>query len=172
MKEEARVLSYNEILKFINNIYYAKGKTFNADFMPMWSREILATNASIAELQKAEIKIIRDNVPLVVKDVCEAIVSCKEVVALPPKQKCDYCHGKGYVLGILFDHNKVYTGYEFALNCVCGNACLTNVKIMKEDTSNNHKTPCKDGYYRIFPSIVEKFAYLDKVEKNNWRDIR
>ena len=76
------------------------------------------------------------------------------------------------MLGILFDHNKVYTGYEFALNCVCSNACLTNAKIMKEDTSNNHKTPCKDGYYRIFPSIVEKFEYLDKVEKNKWRDIR
>lgn len=162
----------DEITQFVKNIHIAKDKYLNEDSLPMWIREIINTKASIEDLQKAEVRIIREDIPLVINDICEVIRSCKPIIALPKSRtKCSYCNGKGYVIGLKFDNKGEYTGNEFALNCICGNACLTNSAIMKEDTSNNHKTPCKDGYYRIFPSIVEKFAYLDKLKANKWRDI-
>lgn len=162
----------DEITMFIKNIHIAKDKYLNEDSLPMWIREILNTKADIGTLQKAEMEIIREEVPLIINEVCKVINKNKPILALPPKQKCDYCNGKGYVIGLLFDTNRIYTGYRKALNCCCGNATMVNMLMMKEDISNNHKTQCRDGYYRIFPTIVEEFAYLDKVEKNNWRDIR
>ena len=167
------VAGYNDIVKFLKNIYYANGKRFDENFTTMLVREITATGAKVSDLQKAEVAIIRESVPLVVNKICDVI---RENIELPKieytKVSCNYCNGKGYVIGLLFDFKGFYTGYRVALNCVCGNAHTPNMLMMKEDISNNHKTPCKDGYYRIFPSIVEEFAYIDKLEKNNWRDIR
>lgn len=162
----------DEITLFIKNIHIAKDKYFNEDSLPMWIREILNTKADIMTLQKAEVRIIRENIPLVINDICDVIRDCKPILALPPKIKCDYCEGRGWVSALKFDNNKNYTGYEVALNCVCGNAKATNMLVMREDASNNHKTPIRDGYYRVFPSVVEKFKYLDKLEANNWRDIK
>lgn len=163
----------DEITQFIRNIHIAKDKYLNEDSLPMWIREILNTKASIEDLQKAEMKIIREDIPLVINSICEIIRDCKPIIALPiSKTKCGYCDGNGFVIGLKFDKEKRYTGYEVALNCCCANGLNANMQVMKEDISNNHKTDCKDGYYRIFPSVVEKFAYLDKLEANNWRDIR
>ena len=168
------MLGYNEILSFINNIYYAKGKKFDTTYSPMWTREILNTGASIAELNKAEIRIIRENIPLVLNDVCDIIRACKEVIALPPKNtKCPYCKGYGIVEGIKFDRSGKYiSSAGYALNCVCGNGRAIDTMMMNEDKENNHKTLCRDGYYLIFPEKYKEFEYLKQVEQNGGYDIR
>ena len=138
----------------------------------MWIREISNTGANIQTLHKAEQEIIRTGTPLKILEVCEIIKNCKETLVLPPKTKCNYCDSKGYVIGLLFDNSGTYTGYEAALNCVCGNARTMGMLTMFENSADNHKTYCRDGYYRIFPTIVEKFAYLDKVYANGNYDLR
>lgn len=164
------MLSYNEIMSFVKNIYYAKDRTFNMEFAPMWVREITNTNASVEDLIEAEKEIIREDVPLVISNICEVIVKNKKIKALPVKAvsgKCPYCNGKGYVLGVKFNRYGQWEGdSEYALNCVCENAHLENTRIMTENVHNFHKTMCRDGgYYLIFPTIVDKFKYLDSLEK-------
>lgn len=165
---------YNEILKFIKNIFMANGKSItNEEFMQLWVREIRATEPNIADLINAETKVIREEVPLKISEVCKAIYGVKATVALPEKQKiyCKYCGGKGIVFGIKFDEQKRYNnGADYILNCVCGNSRNLQLATMDENDQNN-KTLCKDGYFLIFPTVTEKFAYLDKVEANGGRDI-
>ena len=166
---------YDNIIKFVKNIYYAKGLKFDEDYTTMWIREITATGASAVDLQNAEIEIIRENIPPRIHDVCECIIDKMNLnrpkITYKPKQ-CPYCNGKGYVIGLRFETNGKYTGYTAALNCCCDNPHLLNVTQMTENTSTNHKTDVKGGYYLIFPSIVEEFEYLDKVYANDNWDIR
>lgn len=168
------MLGYNEIISFVNNIYYAKGKKFDTTFSPMWTREILNCDVSIEELHKAEVRIIRENIPLVVSDVCDIIKQCKEVVSLPPtKTKCPYCKGYGIVEGVKFDRNgKHISSAGYALNCVCGNGHIINGLMMNEDKEHNHKTMCYDGYYLIFPEKYKEIEYMQRVKQNNGRDIK
>ena len=41
---------YNEILKFLKNIYYAKARKLNEEYLEIWIREIRATDADILTL--------------------------------------------------------------------------------------------------------------------------
>jgi len=166
---------YNQILKFIKNIFMANGKSItNEDFMQMWVREIRATNPSIADLINAETKIIREEIPLKISEVCRVIEDIKPKQVLPYQQKvyCKYCEGRGVVFGVKFDEKGRWgKGADYALNCVCGNSHNLAMATMDENNQNN-KTMCKDGYYLIFPSVTEKFAYLDKVELNGGYDFK
>ena len=167
------MLGYNEIVSFLNNIYYAKGKKFDTTFAPMWMREILNCDVSVEELHKAEVRIIRENIPLVVSDVCEIIRQCKEVVALlPTNAKCPYCKGYGIVVGIKFNMSgRFVDSVGYALNCVCGNGHIIYGMIMNEDVQSYHKTLCKDGYYRIFTDIMKRNEYIKRVLQNGYKDI-
>lgn len=167
------MVGYNEITKFVKNIYYANGRKFDESYLPMWIREISNTGVDIQALHKAEQEIIRNNVPLKIFDICEIIIENKQAIALPlpQKTKCEYCNGKGYVIGLRFETNGKYTGYTAALNCCCDNPHLPNVTTMTPNAATNHKTVVKDGYYLVFPSVVEKFAYIDKVFANGGYDI-
>lgn len=161
------------ITNFLNNIYYAKGRNLDTAYLPMWTREIVATGATIPELNKAELEIIRENVPLIISEICDVIRRNKTAVALPPiNTDCPYCEGRGYVHGLKFEKNGKYTGYRVALNCCCGSHPTPNMAVMREDLSNFHKTETATGYVLIFPSIVEEFAYLDKVYANDDYDLR
>ena len=165
----------DEITMFIKNIHIAKDKYLNEDSLPMWIREIINTKVDIATLQKAEIVIIRENIPLVVTDICDCIreqINLNKPRLVYNKVKCPYCEGRGWVEGLKFEKNGKYTGYRVALNCCCGNKPTINMAVMKEDLSNLHKTETRDGYVLVFPSIVEEFAYLDKVYANNDYDLR
>ena len=166
----------DEITMFIKNIHIAKDKYLNEDSLPMWIREILNTKADIVTLQKAEIRIIRDNIPLVVTEICDVIREQKALDApklVYKKVDCPYCEGRGYVTGLRFETNGKYTGYRVALNCCCGQKPQANMLVMKEDTSNNHKTETiNGGYILVFPTIVEEYEYLDKVYANDNYDLR
>ena len=165
----------DEITMFIKNIHIAKDKYLNEDSLPMWIREILNTKADIETLQQAEVRIIRENIPLVVTDICDCIreqINLNKPRLVYNKVKCPYCEGRGWVEGLKFEKNGKYTGYRVALNCCCGNKPTINMAVMKEDLSNLHKTETRDGYVLVFPSIVEEFAYLDKVYANNDYDLR
>ena len=169
------VARYETINKFIKNIYYAKGLKFDEDFTTMWIREITATGASAVDLHDAEIEIIRENIPPRIHDVCESIreimSKTRPKITYKPKT-CPYCNGKGYVIGLRFETNGKYTGYTAALNCCCDNPHLPNVTPMTPNAATNHKTEVKNGYYLIFPTIVEQFNYLDRVYANDNWDIR
>ena len=54
------MVAYDNIIKFVKNIYYAKGLKFDEDYTTMWIREITATGASAVDLQNAETEIIRE----------------------------------------------------------------------------------------------------------------
>lgn len=165
----------DEITLFIKNIHIAKDKYLNEDSLPMWIREILNTKVDIESLQKAEVRIIRENIPLVVTDICDVIreqINLNKPRLVYKKVDCPYCEGRGWVEGIKFELNGKYTGHKYMINCCCGQKQMPNTTIMKEDLSTNHKTEVKDGYYLVFPTIVEKFAYLDKVYANDNWDIR
>lgn len=173
------MLSYNEtmlkaITKFLNNIYYAKGRKLDTAYLPMWTREIVETGATEKELNKAEVEIIRNNTPLIISEVCEVIRNNKTIISLPTKKvDCPYCEGRGYVTGLRFETNGKYTGYRVALNCCCGQKPQANMLVMREDLSNNHKTETANGgYVLVFPTIVEEYEYLDKVYANDNWDIR
>lgn len=165
----------DEITMFVRNIHIAKDKYLNEDSLPMWIREIINTKADIGTLQKAEIKVIRDNIPLVVTEICDVI---REQINLNKprleyrKVKCPYCEGRGWVEGLKFETNGKYTGYIYAISCCCGSKPIADSVVMKEDLSNNHKTDVKDGYYLVFPNVADKFSYLDKVYANDNWDIR
>ena len=169
------MVAYDETLRFLKNIYYAKGRPFDETYSAMWIREITATGASAIDLHNAEMEIIREDIPLRVFDICEII---RQKMNLNTKQlgyqkkPCKYCDGKGYVIGLKFETNGKYTGYTAALNCCCDNKHLANVVPMKEDINNHHRTEVKGGYYLIFPTIVEQFDYLDKVYANDNWDLR
>ena len=117
----------DEITMFVRNIHIAKDKYLNEDSLPMWIREIINTKADIGTLQKAEIKVIRDNIPLVVTEICDVI---REQINLNKPRleyrevKCPYCEGRGWVEGLKFETNGKYTGYTFAI-CIF----LTNIVI-------------------------------------------
>ena len=165
----------DEITMFIKNIHIAKDKYLNEDSLPMWIREILNTKVDIATLQQAEVRIIRKNIPLVVTEICDVIreqINLNKPRLVYNKVKCPYCEGRGWVEGLKFEKNGKYTGYRVALNCCCGNKPTINMAIMKEDLSNLHKTEIRDGYVLVFPTIVEEFAYLDKVYANDNYDLR
>ena len=165
----------DEITMFIKNIHIAKDKYLNEDSLPMWIREILNTKADIETLQQAEVRIIRENIPLVVTEICDVIreqINLNKPRLVYNKVKCLYCEGRGWVEGLKFEKNGKYTGYRVALNCCCGNKPTPNMAVMKEDLSNLHKTEIRDGYVLIFPSIVEEFDYLDKVYANDNWDLR
>lgn len=171
------MIEYNEvqiaeITKFVKNIYYANGRKLDEGYLPMWIREIINTNTDMRTLHKAEQEIIRKGITPKIFEVCEVIKNCNDVLSLPPITKCNICNSKGYVLGIKFEKNGIYAGYKAALKCICGNLNDSTMLTMIPDATNNNKTPTKDGYYRIFPSIVEETEYLDKVEANGWRDVR
>lgn len=167
------MLSTKEILKFLKNIYFAKDRKFDDSFLPMWVREITTLGASVADLHNAEIEIIRENVPLVVSEVCDVIrENIKRPMLEYKKIDCPYCKGRGHLEGLKFEKNGKYTGYTALVNCCCGNKPMADVMVMKEDNSNNHRTETKDGYFLVFPSVVEKFAYLDKVYANGNYDLR
>lgn len=166
---------YNEILKFINNIFAANNRRLdNEQFLQMWVREIQSTQADIADLYNAEIYIIRNDIPLKVNEVRKTIEFIKPKTQLPytPKIKCPYCNGRGIVFGTKFDERGRYTkSADYALNCICANSHNLAMVTMDENNQNN-KTMCKDGgYYLIFSSITEKFEYLDKIERNGGKDI-
>lgn len=167
------MLSSNEILEFVKNIYYAKDRRFDEEYAPMWVREISSTGASIADLHNAEIEIIRNNIPLQVSLVCDIVKSKMNLIKLEYKAKdCEYCKGKGIVFGVKFDKNGRYTkSQEYAINCVCGNYHIPNLMQMTEDKNSFHKTEVKDGYFRIFSDVTKKWEYLKRVEKNNNIDI-
>jgi hypothetical protein len=166
---------YNEILKFIGNIFNANGKRLeNEQFLQMWVREIQSTQADIADLYNAEIYIIRNDIPLKVNEIRKAIEFTKPQKQLPytPKVKCPYCDGRGVVFGVKFDEKGRWgKGADYALNCVCGNSHHLAMATMDENDQNN-KTMCKDGYFLIFPSVTEKFSYLDKVNANGGYDFK
>lgn len=169
------VATTKEIKQFLGNIFYAKGKRFDDSFLAMWAREINETKASAIDLHNAEKVIIREGVKLEVVDVCGVIkeqINLNKPKLVYKKVKCPYCEGRGWVEGLKFEKNGKYTGYRVALNCCCGNKPTVNMAVMKEDLSNLHKTETRDGYVLVFPSIVEEFAYLDKVYANDNWDIR
>lgn len=169
-------VGYDEIVQFLKNIYFAKDKRLENDRLPMWVRELNSINGINAQvLLNAEKIIIRENVGLEVLEVCDVIreqINLNKPRLVFKKVKCPYCEGRGWVEGLKFEKNGKYTGYVVALNCCCGQKPQTNMMTMKEDVSRNHKTDTKDGYYLVFPSIVEKFEYLDKVYANDNWDIR
>lgn len=165
---------YNEILKFIGNIHNANGKRLeNEQFLKMWVREIQSTGADVADLYNAEIYIIRNDIPLKVNEIRKAIEYIKPKARLPytPKVACPYCNGRGVVFGTKFDEQDRFTkSADYALNCICENSHNLAMATMSQNDEYN-KTYCKDGYYLIFPSVTEKFEYLDKVERNGGKDI-
>lgn len=169
------VATTKEIKQFLGNIFYAKGKRFDDSFLAMWAREINETKASAIDLHNAEKVIIREEVKLEVVDVCGVIkeqINLNKPKLVYKKVNCPYCEGRGWVEGLKFETNGKYTGHTYAISCCCGQKPIPNSVIMREDLSNNHKTEVKDGYYLVFPSIVEKFEYLDKVYANDNWDIR
>ena len=98
----------DEITMFIKNIHIAKDKYLNEDSLPMWIREIINTKVDIATLQKAEIVIIRENIPLVVTDICDCIreqINLNKPRLVYNKVKCPYCEGRGWVEGLKFEKN-------------------------------------------------------------------
>ena len=165
------MLSYETIAKFVKNIYYAKDRKFNEDFLPMWIREILITGADVKILQQAEAEIIREDIAPKIKDVCDVIMKHKRAVMIPlTSGDCRYCGGKGYVYANLyFDKTGKFLSSNYTLACVCNQKPIT---IQMQLNSDNNKTETENGYFRCFSDSVQQDQYLKKVIANNWRDIR
>lgn len=164
------MLSVEEIIRFVKNIHIAKDRKLQEDSLPLWVREINNTKTDSVALNKAELEIIRNNVPLKIYDVCEVIKSCSKLPELPPLTKCEYCGGKRYMYSNLyFNKEGVFLSDNYAIACICNPKPNTTQMQLNDD---NNKTETVNGYFRCFGNPLEQHKYLQKVLKNKGRDIK
>ena len=162
---------YPLIRKCVEKMFASRTKPMSEKTIEIWVEEIIMRNFSKEAIEKGTKEFIENeeynlSLPIVLK-----LISGEMSYAIQHDKNCPYCEGRGWVEGLKFDKNGKYTGYTFALNCCCGSKPSANIMTMRENTNNNHKTECRDGYYLIFKTVVEKFEYIDKIYNNNGYDL-
>lgn len=164
---------YEDIEEKLEKLFASKLKNVSESSKSAWTNEIIAKRFTDDAINETIREMIEDdNVPMTLATFFR-IAKSKMPSMRRQKMDCPYCEGRGYVLGIKFDKNGKYVeGADYGLNCVCGNVHVNGLAFMNEDLSNHHRTMTSDGgYILVFPSIVEKFAYLDEVYANNGFDL-
>lgn len=162
---------YETIVTFLKNIHIAKDKILKQEALSLWVREIINTGADVIALNKAEIEIIRNEVPLDIGRICKEIKRCVDINKIPiTTGKCRYCGGRGYVyLNLYFDNNGKFISDNYALACVC-NSNTTSLRMVIN--SDNNRTECKNGYFRCFNTYTERENYIKQIKRNNGMDIK
>lgn len=166
------MLTYENLEHSLKALFASRLKRVTKDDITAWVDLILAKKYG-TEVVENTINEMLENGDIELTIPNFFAVARKYIQPLPSKitVECPYCEGRGVVFGVKFDEQGRWgKGADYALNCVCGNSHNLAMATMDENDQNN-KTMCKDGYYLIFPSVTEKFAYLDKVERNGGKDI-
>lgn len=164
---------FEQIEEKLERLFASRLKNVSEASKTVWANEIIAKRFTDEVIDETIREMIEDdNAPMTLSTFFR-IAKGKMPLINRKRVDCPYCEGRGYVLGIKFDKNGKYIeGADYGLNCVCGNAHVNGLAFMNEDLSTNHRTSTKDGgYILVFPSIVEKFAYVDKVYANNGFDL-
>lgn len=163
---------YEDVEEQLENLFASRLKNVSEASKSIWAKEILAKHYSDKVIYETIKEMVNDdNLPLTLASFFR-IAKAKMPTVTRKRVDCPYCNGTGIVLALKFDgEGKYVEGADYGLSCVCANARQQGLTVMNEDTETNHKTVVKDGYYLVFPSIVEKFSYIDKVYANDGYDI-
>ena len=164
---------YEDIEEKLEKLFSSRLKNVSEASKSAWAKEIIAKRFTDDAINETIREMIEDDGVALSLSSFFRIARGKMPNVNRKRLDCPYCEGRGYVLGIKFDKNGKYIeGADYGLNCVCGNIHVKGLAFMNEDTSNHHRTMTSDGgYILVFPSIVEKFAYLDEVYANNGLDL-
>lgn len=163
---------YEQVEEQLENLFASRLKNVSEASKSIWAKEILAKHFSDVVISETIKEMINDDGCALTLASFFRIAKSKMPIVNRKKVDCPYCEGRGIVSAIKFDkEGKMFEGADFGLSCVCGNASQQDLLVMNEDLDTNHKTVVKDGYYLVFPSVVEKFAYIDKVFANGGYDL-
>ena len=164
---------YDEIQEMIKNIFASRAKNISDKIVDVWAKEISTRGFTDFGLKDAEKELMADDeVDLTLPKVLAIIYkNNRKYKTTIKKENCAYCNGMGYVYSTLFFNKEgLYESSSCALRCYHNNEDDKGAKmVLNEET--HHKTEVKDGYILVFKDIVEREAYLQKVEANNWYDL-
>lgn len=163
---------YPLIRKCVEKMFASRTKPMSEKTIEIWVEEIIMRNFSKEAIEKGTKEFIENeeynlSLPIYLKLIKSKMVYKK----IENNVYCVYCEGRGTVgTTLAFELNgKLIEGASYLLNCYCNN----NGKLLQMTPNNKtfNKTMGKDKYFRVFPSIVEMFAYQEKVWANGDMDI-
>lgn len=162
---------YPLVRKCVERMFASRTKPMSEKMIDIWVGEIVGHNFTTDAIEKATKEFVESedynlSLPVILK-----LIGDKMTYKLQHNADCPFCEGTGTVGATLaFEMNgKLIDGASYLLNCYC-NKRKGNLR-MNYDKKSFHKTYGKDKYFRVFPSIVEKFAYQEKVWANGDQDI-
>lgn len=162
---------YQLIKNSVAKIFASRVKPISEKMIELWITEIIAKSFSDDAIMKATDEFVESEEYNLSLPVFLKLIKSKMTYGIQHNADCVYCGGKGIVCSTLaFDlSGKIIDCASYMLNCYCNN----NGKLLKmiPNKKTFNKTYGKDKYFRVFPSIVEMFAYQEKVWKNGDMDI-
>ena len=162
---------YPLIKSCVEKMFASRTKPMSERTIEIWISEIIAHNFTNDAIKNGTKEFVENeeynlSLPVILK-----LINSKMTNKIQHNVNCSYCGGTGTVGATLaFELNgKIIDCSPYLLNCYCNKNGKILQMIPNKKTFN--KTYGKDKYFRVFPSIVEMFAYQEKVWKNGDMDI-
>lgn len=162
---------YPLIKHCVEKIFASRVKPVSEKIVELWITEIIDKGYKDEVIERATQKFIESEEYNLSLPVFLRLIKENNTESIRHNAECTFCEGRGTVVTTLAFNldGTIIDCAPYMLNCYCNKNGKLLQMIPNKKTFN--KTYSKDKYFRVFPSIVEMFAYQEKVWANGNKDI-